>query len=1210
MGRLSAFLLVFTLVAMSAGPLLAPPSPSDSPIDTFDTSGRALVDFTVSDISFGNVSSAASTFTQPNGSSVDYIYVRETIALSFEFRNAGTRLDPASAVGTMEVWHPIGFVVESWSVNLSLAGGQSTIESVDWTPAAAHSHLSDDGTLGGGYILRGSVDAGVLDGNEANDVYDENIIVALYHDRVESALCGDVDGDGSVDCPNALSVPMWVGAGYEVGNDFSIKDEGQFQMLASSTSAEGNRHLQIASDSGVYISSRNDRMWWAWPDANQNCNDGFESLGYGQNDGTLSTAYGTYICTVQVKGFNFVSLQARVQAWGSMGQGDELALEANTGLSQQRLNLSEATIGATSADWTPVIWNMTDVFPNSNYGLAFHFSSDNSGATQGIHVDDLMLFGIERVDEYTIDLDCDEPTNGAFNVIPADPSPPSLRCTLTNNGYRTVSPTIHTKVDNSSWMSQFPLRIDSTDPLDHDNTVTMMPVDAGNTSEFWVNLSIPAGSNVETVNWSVWLNDSVNAQNKGQRHFDVNVISSYSASFRQVNIITPALTLPPTATGNVTMSLQNTGNEDVAWSFGAYFNDPLWSDSNLEWFDSTGSPATSIMVARGATVNVIAQFTAPDDAVPGPVEITLLTNAIPPASAQATWSIQIEVPPVSDLSISAMSDDINAPSNGQMVQVEMTLVNNGNSDENYNLSLLADYRLDASLSIVSTGLLDAFGGDTTVYLILPMPYGLRPDIYLVEVTATSESDPNYEVVQQIRLTVPPTYELTVEDLDMSGQTFSPGDSCRTGKWEVTNIGNMDDRFSITVDHPESITVELRDVNGQPLSPAETPVVAPGSSYNVTFCYAFVEGTSGSQTLSLTGTSINYDGSGAAPSDTGSAVFDVGTQGWINVVGQGPMVIDRAIQTETLTFELHNRHPTVSQQIRLDISANEMTAYGFNPRIVETDREFQLGPDQRRIITVELDPSEVALLNLPEDQITRNFTLEIDADLDTVEYLQEITFVRMQSESEDTASGSGIINILGVIFGVLVVIALLVVFVRIIMGTQQIEDDVVSLADYQSSVADKYREIAPAPEIPTAPTMMPSQDAFTAPPAPAEPVYAPAPAVPAVAPAEPVYAPAPAVQAVAPPPEINVPLEFSNSVFAKVISQNGIQDGAAFLSFAAGYDADGNGYLRQSELERAASEYVTGGHNQPATSPAFTDEQLIASGWTQEQIDAARASGQI
>ena len=135
-----------------------------------------------------------------------------------------------------------------------------------------------------------------------------------------------------------------------------------------------------------------------------------------------------------------------MQAWGTMGQGDELSLEANTGLYQERLNLSEATIGTTSGDWTPVIWNMTDVFPNSNYGLSFHFSSDNTDATQGIHVDDLMLFGIERVDQYTIDLDCDEPANGVFNVIPADPSPPSVRCTMTNNGYITVSPTIHSKV--------------------------------------------------------------------------------------------------------------------------------------------------------------------------------------------------------------------------------------------------------------------------------------------------------------------------------------------------------------------------------------------------------------------------------------------------------------------------------------------------------------------------------------------------------------------------------------------------------------------------------------------------------------------------------------------------------------------------------------------------------------------------------------------
>ena len=82
---------------------------------------------------------------------------------------------------------------------------------------------------------------------------------------------------------------------------------------------------------------------------------------------------------------------------------------------------------------------------------------------------------------------------------------------------------------------------------------------------------------------------------------------------------------------------------------------------------------------------------------------------------------------------------------------------------------------------------------------------------------------------------------------------------------------------------------------------------------------------------------------------------------------------------------------------------------------------------------------------------------------------------MQSEAEETASGSGIIGIIGIIFGSLIVVALLVVFVRIIMGTQQIEDEVVSLADYQSSLESKYREIALRPEILSAPTMAPVEE---------------------------------------------------------------------------------------------------------------------------------------
>ena len=95
-----------------------------------------------------------------------------------------------------------------------------------------------------------------------------------------------------------------------------------------------------------------------------------------------------------------------------------------------------------------------------------------------------------------------------------------------------------------------------------------------------------------------------------------------------------------------------------------------------------------------------------------------------------------------------------------------------------------------------------------------------------------------------------------------------------------------------------------------------------------------------------------------------------------------------------------------------------------------------------------------------------------------------------------------------------------------------------------------------------------------------------------------------------PNEPNIHLDFSDNVFSQVLRTFGIRNSTTFLAFAGQYDDDDNGYLRQSELERAAGEYVAGGHNEMTTTPGYTDEQLLASGWTQEQIDNARANGQI
>ncbi|MEC7688250.1 MAG: hypothetical protein VX514_04330, partial [Candidatus Thermoplasmatota archaeon] len=300
-----------------------------------------------------------------------------------------------------------------------------------------------------------------------------------------------------------------------------------------------------------------------------------------------------------------------------------------------------------------------------------------------------------------------------------------------------------------------------------------------------------------------------------------------------------------------------------------------------------------------------------------------------------------------------------------------------------------------------------------------------------------------------------------------------GDSCRTGQWEVQNIGNMDDQFSIETGGSNLISVELRNKNGQILSPSQTPMISPGASYNVTFCYAFLEGTSGSQALTLTATSMNYDGSDMAPSDSGSAVFDVGTQGWVNILGPNAQTIDKVNPPTILTFEIHNRHPTMIQQMRLDLNANEMTAYGFNPRINELDREFQLGPDQRRTIQIEIDPSELAMSNLDEASKLLNFTLEIDADLDTVEYVQSVRFVRISLINEEASSDIAWGGIAAISASIVVIIGLIAVLFQVVMGTRDIEDEVSDLADYQNSLEEKYRSIAPAPEIANAPTIAPA-----------------------------------------------------------------------------------------------------------------------------------------
>ena len=234
---------------------------------------------------------------------------------------------------------------------------------------------------------------------------------------------------------------------------------------------------------------------------------------------------------------------------------------------------------------------------------------------------------------------------------------------------------------------------------------------------------------------------------------------------------------------------------------------------------------------------------------------------------------------------------------------------------------------------------------------------------------------------------------------------------------------------------------------------------------------------------------------------------------------------------------------------------------------------------------------------------------IDIDWVTIEPLEVKPHTARDGEALsqqiDESKGLFVLYIIAVAslcFGV----AMLVLYRR---EKQSQIDEEASLLEQSEIIGEGENTVAPPPNFDNAPpplNMAPPPGFESAPP-PTN--IAPPPGF-EVAPEPNTQAPPAAAAVAMPPPEVNVPLDFSDSVFSQVVTNHGINDAPTFLSFASNFDADGNGYLRKSELERAATEYTTGGHNHPLISNTFSDEQLLAGGWTQEQIDAARASGQI
>ena len=524
--------------------------------------------------------------------------------------------------------------------------------------------------------------------------------VALSSDKM------DAEGDVRDGYLPAKGIQTFYGGEYPNQSPYDATGRGIWQE-DNSASAVGDANWRHRNSGSDYPSNTRARLVYAFRSTTNNYCD-INSL----YDGGLSGAYGDTMCKVQLNSAALVSAQMHVQTWGQMGAGDLVALELWRGNGAPEMTLSHNFANdlpsTGQGQWSNISWDPTEQLGGHSWSYGIIFQSDTTGAAAGMHVDDFVLFGIEKVDEFTIDFDCDNPSGGYT-------SPPnnilSMYCVVTNNGYKTAQIKIESSVSNDSWMNpSLPMiRIDSANPTQHGVQVVIPPIPAGNTTEMWINLSIPAGSDVQQQVWEVWWEDFGGTQlgELGRVTADLAITEQYGVQLSSTAPLVAGSLLPGESM-SVPFKLQNAGNREAQFSITSNFQGDDWVSYVTDQNDSIVQ--MPIALSKGESTELLLNITSPDKAVPGQVPFSM--RAICPSCGGSLFgadviSKRIEIPNMTVFEMVAEEMEISAPANGNSKVVYIDLTNQGNYDESYTLELTqSNWKLEGYLSTDETQVLD------------------------------------------------------------------------------------------------------------------------------------------------------------------------------------------------------------------------------------------------------------------------------------------------------------------------------------------------------------------------------------------------------------------------------------------------------------------------------------------------------------------------
>jgi len=483
-------------------------------------------------------------------------------------------------------------------------------------------------------------------------------------------------------------------------------------------------------------------------------------------------------------------------------------------------------------------------------------------------------------------------------------------------------------------------------------------------------------------------------------------------------------------------------------------------------------------------------ITAPELAPPGPVSFNLRATC-PSCSTPLFGTDQlvrnIEVPVLRDVQLETEEYSLTGSANGNGRSVIVNIFNLGNDDEQYDLSIVqSNWRLQASLPATQSPVLDAWDGEGAFVLRLAMPVGLTPALYTVKVIATNVADPSVSTSIDITVDILETAAVFVSDED-TGQSYIPGDPAQTMAFEVRNDGNSADRFDMTLDIPVGMQAKFTNlVNGQ------TTEIDIGSSFNVTVEFSFLAGAEGDLTLGVIATSASDD----TVSATGEATYLVGSQNWLKIYTIQPVSINEEGEYE-VTVRVKNQY-TTAQVVVIELDDSETKSW-FQTKIDRLDRDFSLGLNEEREVTLTLEVTETTLKNLNSEVFVSNLTIWARSETvsDAANGRLEVTLIKQDSDSEDVTDGAGSgfpieeIALWGVFL--LILVGGVIVLLTIMRSEEEDDDEYKNWGEdgYEDSLSANYGAVASAPTVPVAGAPSPEPIPAGAP--PTAPAPAPQPA---------------------------------------------------------------------------------------------------------------------